>query len=998
MYLNCHSYYSLRYGVLSVPQLLELAIRNGVNEMALTDINSTSACLEFIKEAPKQGIRPIVGADIRNGNTHCYVCLAKNNAGFLELNQLLTKHLHAQSPFPEVPPSFKNVICIFPFEKVLEYEMESFSPDWYIGISVADLNKLKFSHLRKFHKKLVLLQPVTFCNQTHINIHRLLRCIGHNIILSKLSETEQGSSRDRMYPMLELREIFQDFEYILENTQHLMAQCTIEFKYGEERENQNQTTYLGSKEADFEMLLSLVNTRKHKRYKYLNKHILNRIERELDAIQQMDFVSYFLINYDILQYAAKNDYPYIGRGSGANSVVAYILGITNVDPIELDLYFERFINLYRSSPPDFDIDFSWKDRDDITRYIFERFPHTALMGTYVTFQYRAVVRELGKVFGLPKAEIDDFLKGNTRNGKNDYYFKLVTKYGQLIHGFPNYLSVHSGGIVIAKQPVQAYCATFMPPKGFQTLQIDMHIAEAVGIFKFDILAQRGLSKIKDTITLVKENQPDAELLDIENVEPFKNDPAINELLKTGDCMGVFYVESPAMRTLMTRLQTQDYLGLVAASSIIRPGVTNGGMKNAYIERHRFPEKREEAHPVLLEIMKETYGVMVYQEDVLKVAHYFAGLSLAEADVLRRGMSGKGRSKAQFDALEKKFYENCTEKGYSLKVIEEVWDQIKAFAGYAFAKGHSASYAVESYQSLYLKKYFPLEFMTAVLNNGGGFYNLDTYINEIIRCGGKVETPCVNNSDHGNCIKGKTVYLGFGMLKNIEHRSVQRILNERQLYGDFKDFEDFVERCKIGLEQLMILIRVDAFRSFEPIKQRLMWNAHLNDNALKTKNDQAQLFKTKKLNYQLPALKSNSIINAYDNLELMGFTLHDDFCLIRPGKYPNTVAKDLQANVGKRIAILGKLVTSKTTKTSKGDYMAFSTFLDREGICFDSVQFPKIKAKYSLNGLGIYWIQGTVTEDLGYYAITTEQILKVPVIPDPRFSEEQKTEKVSEYKY
>lgn len=992
MYLNCHTYYSLRYGVLSVAQLLELAKKNAIEQLALTDINSTSACLEFVREAPKVDVRPIVGADIRNGNNRCYVCLAKNNSGFLEINQFLTKHLHAKKEFPDVPPPFSDVITIIPFEKVLEYELEDFAPDWYIGISLADLNKLKFSHLRKHTEKLVLLQPVSFCNQTHLNIHRLLRCIDLNIVLSKLPELEQGSAKDTMHSLEELERSFEDFGHILTNTEDILKMCHIDFKFDDGRENQNQQTYLDTASEDYDYLVSLVNEKIHNRYSEITTTITERIERELDAIKQMDFVSYFLINYDIIQYAIKKDYPYIGRGSGANSVVAYILGITNVDPIELDLYFERFINLYRSSPPDFDIDFSWKDRDDVTGYIFERFANTALMGTYVTFQYKAVVRELAKVFGLPKAEIDEFIKGNVQNKKNDQYFRLVTKYGKLIHGFPNYLSVHSGGIVITKKPVQAYCATFMPPKGFQTLQIDMHIAEAVGIYKFDILAQRGLSKIKDAIELIRENQPNAPLMDIEDTTPFKEDPVINDLLKVGDCMGVFYVESPAMRTLMTRLQTQDYLGLVAASSIIRPGVTNGGMKNAYIERHRFPEKRIEAHPVLLEIMPETYGVMVYQEDVLKVAHYFGGLSLAEADVLRRGMSGKGRKKEKFDALEQKFYENCREKGYEEKVIGEVWEQIKAFAGYAFAKGHSASYAVESYQSLYLKKYFPLEFMTAVLNNGGGFYHIDTYINEIFRCGGKVENPCINNSDHGNCIKGKTVYLGFGMIKDLDYRSIQKILNERQLYGAFKSFNDFLDRCKLGLEQLLLLIRINVFRTLEPNKHRLMWFAHLNNHTLKNLNSHPQLFKPKRVNYSLPTLKSEQIIDAYDNLELLGFTLHDDFKFIKPGRYPETKEKDLRRYVNKTIAIIGKLVTSKTTKTSKGDYMAFSTFLDLDGVCFDSVQFPKVMARYPIQGAGIYFIKGIVSEDLGYYAITTEQILKIPRLPDPRFTEEQKTQK------
>ena len=222
--------------------------------------------------------------------------------------------------------------------------------------------------------------------------------------------------------------------------------------------------------------------------------------------------------------------------------------------------------------------------------------------------------------------------------------------------------------------------------------------------------------------------------------------------------------------------------------------------------------------------------------------------------------------------------------------------------------------------------------------------------------------------------------------------MQKILNERQLYGNFTDFNNFLERCKIGLEQLMLLIRINVFRTFEPNKHNLMWNAHLNENSQKNRSVHPQLFKPKRLNYKLPVLKGNSIIDAYDNLELMGFTLQDDFSLLPPRNYPVTVAADLKDYEGKKITILGKLVTSKNTKTSKGDYMSFSTFLDREGVCFDSVQFPNIKAKYAMNGIGIYFIKGVVTEDLGYYAITTEEIVKVPLLPDPRFSEEQKTQK------
>ena len=968
MFTNCHTYYSLKYGILSPQELLQMAMKNGVTNMAVTDINSTTACLEFIKEAPTYGIKPIVGADIRNGNDQCFICLARNNNGYYQINKFISEHLHIKKPFPELPPSLEDVYFIIPFEKALLLEIKNLKENWFIGISTANYNKLRFSKLLQYPEKLVLQQPVTFRSQQDFNVHRLLRCIDLNILLSKLPTKEQGFPNDRMQSPERLREIFADHPHIIANAENLLAQCSVSFGFYESRENQNQNSYLGTTVEDFEYLEKLCEDRISRRYKTVTPEITARIKKELDAIKQMDFVSYFLINYDIIQYARKMDYPYIGRGSGANSVVAYILGITNVDPIELDLYFERFINLYRTSPPDFDIDFSWKDRDDVTRYIFERYPNTALMGTYVTFQYRAVIRELAKVFGLPKAEIDDFIAGKKRNPGNDKYFNLVIKYGSIIQGFPNYLSVHSGGIVILKNPVHWYCATFLPPKDFQTLFIDMHIAEAVGIFKFDILAQRGLSKIKDAIELVRENQPDAEILDIEDVEVFKKDPEINTLLKKGDCMGVFYVESPAMRSLMIKLQTDDYLGLVAASSIIRPGVNKGGMKNEYILRHRDPERRKTAHPVLYEIMPETYGVMVYQEDVLKVAHIFAGLSLGEADVLRRGMSGKGRSKKEFEKLQDQYFKNCKEKGYPEQLINDVWEQISAFAGYAFAKGHSASYAVESYQSLYLKRYFPLEFMTAVLNNGGGFYNYDTYINEIRRCGGTVEAPCINNSDHGNCIKGTIVFLGFGMVKDLEHRTIQKLLTERQLYGNFKSFNDFTERCSIGIEQVMILIRIKAFRCLQSNKFKLMWNAHLLANAQVSTNAMPTLFKQKKINYTLPEFSTNLVMESYDNLELLGFTLIDDFAMVDCGPYGTLTVKDFPQYVNKTISIVGKLVTSKSVKTSKGDVMKFNTFLDREGECFDTVHFPDVVQRFPDSGYGIYLIKGKVIDELGYLSI------------------------------
>ena len=985
MYLNCHSYYSLRYGTFSEEVLLDFALENGLTSIALTDINSTSACLNFIKEAQERDIKPIIGVDIRNGINQQYVMIAKTNIGYQNINEFLTQHLHHKTPFNDIAPTVEECYIIYPFEKALELGNRPFKANEFIGISTNDLNKLPFSPVAQYKDKLVILQTVTFRNQSDFNAHRLLRTIDLNTLLSKLPESEQGDKRHILIAPEVLKIKFHEYPHILYNTDRLMKSCKVMFYFEDHRANQNQIIYGKSRDEDARYLEELCYGKIKERYTTPNLEVYERVEKELQAIKEMDFVSYFLINNDILEYARSKNYPYIGRGSGANSVVAYIIGITNVDPIELDLYFERFINVYRSSPPDFDIDFSWKDRDDITSYIFNRFSNTALMGTYVTFQYRAVIRELGKVFGVPKFEIDNHLKGyRNKKSTSSEYIGLIEKYAHYIHGFPNYLSVHSGGIIITQKPISYYTSTFMPPKGFQTVQFDMNIAEDVGIFKFDILAQRGLSKIKDCLEIIEYNQPNANVEPIDNIEVFKNDSEINKLLNTGDCMGVFYVESPAMRTLMTKLETNDYLNLVAASSIIRPGVSNGGMKNEFILRHRIPEKRKEAHPVMQEILYDTYGVMVYQEDVLKVAHKFAGLSLAEADILRRGMRGKVKSKGQFEQIEKKFIKNCLDKGYSEQLTHEVWDQIKAFAGYAFAKGHSASYAVESYQSLYLKKYFPLEFMTAVLNNGGGFYNIETYVHEIFKKGGRVEAPCINDSDHGNCIKGKTVYLGLGMIKSLEFKTIQRILTERQLYGHFDCFDHFIDRVKISLEQLIILIRIDAFRFTEKDKHILLWEAYLKLEKHQSKEPQPVLFKPNKVEHYMPNISSHLIIDAYDQMELLGFSIFSSFKLLAnplPTVFKSNQLKDY---INKQIEICGKLVTAKGTPTKDKRLMYFGTFLDEEGIFFDTVHFPLIAEKYNMSSNGIYHIKGKVVDDLGCLAIIVDYVKHLPIVPDPRY--------------
>lgn len=977
MYLNCHTWYSLHYGTFSEEELCRLAVASGVRDIAVTDINSSTACLRFYKTALQYNLNPLIGIDFRNGNEQMYIGITKTLTGYRELNTFLSKHLHHKRNFPKDAPELKDCYIIYPFEQVRKHQRTQFKPHEFIGISVADLPRLKFSSYKKYSDKLIFQQPVSFRNKRDYNAHRLLRAIGLNTLLSKLPKSEQGKGTDRMYPLSEIQILFKDFECILENTKQLIANCRVAFEIGPGL-NKNLQVFGNSKKEDENRLRRLCKERFKTRYPHPNREVLKRVAKELQTITDLGFVSYFLINLDIIEYAKSKNYSYIGRGSGANSVVAYILGITNVDPIELNLYFERFINPNRSSPPDFDIDFSWKDRDDVIRYIFERYEHTALMGTYVTFKRRAVIRELGKVFGLPKRNIDKLVAGRFQPHELDSFEKLVFRYSSYIEGFPNYLSVHSGGILILNESVYNFTATFLPPKNFRTLQIDMYIAEEAGLHKFDILAQRGLPKITDAIEIIKQNQPNAKIEDIENITVFKNDPKVNHLLKTGDCMGVFYVESPAMRSLLIQLQTDNYLNLVAASSIIRPGISGGGMKTEYIKRHRQPEKRKEAHPILYEIMPDTYGIMVYQEDVMKVAHYFAGLDLDDADVLRRGMSGKKTQKDQIIRIEQKFRENCLNKGYDPKLIDEVWTQIASFAGYAFPKGHSASYAVESYQSLYLKCYFPLEFMVAVINNGGGFYTMETYLQEIRNCGGTVHAPDINKSDFAASIDGKDIYLGFGHLKNIEHNTCRRILENRNFFGAFLSLADFMERVPISIEQISILINIEAFRFTGKNKYELLWESFFILQKSAHQNHQKRLFHTKSREFQFPEFHSSQLSRIYTQLELLGFHLYHPFSLLKNNITGRLTAKDLKHYVGKSIVIYGTLITFRTIKTKSGKPMYFGTFYDYQFGIFDTVHFPDSVKNYPVYGNGIYRCTGKVVEEFDSFALEIKTIIRMEI--------------------
>lgn len=977
MYLNVHSQYSLRYGTMSIETLVDEAMARGITQMALTDINNSTGIMEFMRRCDEKGLKPIGGIEFRRHKKLLYIGLAQNREGMKELNDFLTEHNLAQTELPDVAPPFQNAFIIYPFS--FEGKLKA---NEFLGIRFDEINKLYGKDLSAVKDKLLALQPVFVLDKVEYRLHEYLRGIDLNTVLTMVTCNDKCTPTDMFMPPGVLEAKYSRYAFISDNTRKLLDSCMMDYPKG--RVNLNRQTFSGNKKDDRELLEKLAMKGLVYRYGKNNKQALAKVRHELKVIFELDFCAYFLITHDIIRYSMSQGYYHVGRGSGANSIVAYCLKITDVDPIELNLYFERFLNAQRTSPPDFDIDYSWDEREDVQDYIFKRYgrDHTALLGTMSTFKDRSIIREIGKVMGLPKAEIDGFTDATRAAfNRDNAVFKKITAIYERMANMPNQRSIHAGGVLISEDPITYYTALDLPPKGMPTVQWDMYEAEKIGFDKYDILSQRGIGHIKMAVSLVEENQE--KKIDIHQVKKFMKDPVVNAQLRSGNTIGCFYIESPAMRQLIRKLNCDNYLILVAASSIIRPGVASSGMMGEYIKFHHAPDQVNYLHPVMEEQLKETYGVMVYQEDVIKICIHFAGMDGTDADILRRGMSGKYRSKKEFDRLVERFFEEAKKLGRPDNIVAEVWRQVSSFAGYSFSKAHSASFAVESYQSLFLKTYYPREFMVAVLNNYGGFYNRYLYVHELQRSGAIVHLPCVNNSDAIVNIQGVDVYLGFVGIHGLEATLMELILDERKANGPYQSLEDFIRRTNIGLEQAITLIRIGALRFTGKSKKALLWEVHLLLGTKVKPTNETELFQLETKNYNLPLLINTKLEDAYHEMELLGFPLSMTiFDLLETEYRGELLTNDLINHVGQTVKMVGRYVCEKTVHTKNNQKMWFGTFLDAEGNFFDTVHFPNRTPTYPFRGHGCYLILGKVVEEFGFASIEVLKFAKLPILTNP----------------
>ena len=766
----------------------------------------------------------------------------------------------------------------------------------------------------------------------------------------------------------------------------------------------------------------------------LREDVRRQLDHELGIITEMGYADYFLVVADIVRYARQEGIPTCGRGSAANSVVAYALGLTHVDPLAHGLYFERFLNQGRSDAPDVDIDFSWRDRDRVLEYAYRTYgaQRVAMIATQVTFQARAAVREVAKVYGLPEGEIATVTKrfgyytgarelrekiaANPRFRGIDLEgepWRTVLAAAERLDGYPRHLGVHPGGIVIAPHRLTDHLPVERAAKGLVITQWDMYPVEDSGLVKIDLLGNRSLAVIDDACREV-ERLHDHHISYV-HFNP-THDRDTRELIRRGDTVGCFYVESPATRGLLRKLECDDFDTLVAASSIIRPGVSSSGMMHAYIERHRGMPFTY-LHPKMEEVLGETYGVMCYQEDVIKVAHHIAGMSLVDADGLRKSMS----KKRNFEKIEKyrvQFLAGARARGVEPDIAEELWRQVASFGGYSFCKAHSASYALVSFQAAYLRAHYPAELMAAVLSNYGGYYATIAYISEAMRMGLELRRPDVNESeiaytgytDSGADREGKRGWLRVGLcqVRGLSEGGRDALVAERRKNGPFTGFEDLVERVGLKPAEIEALIRCGALDGLgEGTRPELMWRALVWQKSSRragtggsgdgggrsraaARPDRPAPAVALTLPLDLPLAEGLPAAPQYDEATMLAYEAETLGYLVSAHPldlYQEAIAgaaerqgppliegRELEAYIGKQVRLVGWMVTAKPIHTVNDEVMEFISFEDTTAL-YEVTVFPRPYRRYAsqLMTRGPFLLTGTVEEEWGAITVTLERL-------------------------
>ena len=986
--LGLCSAYSLLYGVNMPGKLLDRAISLGAGTVSICDINNLYGVHNFLEEAKEKKIKPVIGTALTRNEKRVY-CFVEDKNGFARLCEILTERSKDKdnfNPLKFLREDSSGLVLASANYEILS-ELSGRVKKLYAAITADSLEGIE-AH-KKMSLPLAFLDTSLFLEKDDYFVHKVLRAIGLNKTTGSLAPCDTVKSGEGLLKSeKELTSILYSWPEAARGSAEIAAACGFNELF-------NSFIFPSYGENPFMELRRRVFPGAVERYGELGDTEIDRIEYELDIIEKTGFSAYFLRMDDIVKMAGTGNTRNIcGRGSGAASIVSYALGITNVDPIAHNLYFERFLNPARPDPPDIDVDFAWDERDELIKAVIERFGsnYCARVANHNFFKQRSALRETAKAFGFSDGEISGMEKkletGEVESGiKDEKLWKDILNMAKRIEGLPRGLSMHCGGLVITPEPVCRYAPVEKSLEGFPLLAWEKEGTEARGFVKIDLLGNRSLAVIRDALIRLEE---EGIIID-RPWRPEEDEPTIGALA-SGDSIGVFYIESPAMRQLQKKTGAGDFEHIVIHSSLIRPAANK--FISEYVRRLK-GGKWEPLHPHLESILDETYGILCYQEDVSKTAVALAGFNEAEADKLRKIIAKKAGA-AKLAVYRERFAEGCKKNKVDENTIGKVWAMMLSFDGYSFCKPHSASYAMVSFQSAYLRVHYPAEFMAAVISNQGGYYRPGAYISECRRMGLLLEGPDINKSrwkyfgtsraGAGNGFFKGTIIIGLMAIKGLSRSGTEEIIKERERGGDFLSLENFSRRIKTSRDDIIALCPAGVFDSIakglsRPMQARRLLSMGNN----KTERGNEELFEAgfsfQNRSSKIISAHGQALINRLsitpnllvEEYGALGFlrNLHplalfkDKIALIKTIK-----ALDMAKFIGRYVKLLGWPITQKEVWTKDGLTMSFFS-LEDETAMYETVIFPDIYDRYNrlLFDQRPLIVSGLVLDDQG--AITLE---------------------------
>ena len=998
--LGLISAYSFLYGVHKPKALLDRAASFGIKTVSICDLNNLYGLHSFIEDAKERNIRPVIGAALTVNPSRIpdYIhCFAENREGFSRLCEILSirsRDVKTFDPILNLREDSGGLVLASSNPDTLR-SLAGNVKRLYAAVNPGDLSGAAAG--RNLNLPSAFLDTSLFLDSSDYPVHKVLRAIGLNKTTGSLAACDTVSrGKGVLKTSAALEGFLNSWPDAAKGTAQIAEICQFNDVF-------NGFIFPSYGEDPFAELRKRVYSGASDRYGELGDTEIDRIEYELDVIEKTGFAPYFLRIDDIVKMA--RDGRTCGRGSGAASIVSYSLGITNVDPVAHNLYFERFLNPARPDPPDIDIDFAWDERDELIQKVIENSgkENCARVANHNFFRRRSALRETAKAYGFPDAAVTllerKIFSLREKEENTDPLWLEIYRIASRIEGLPRGLSMHCGGIVITPQAVKSYAPVEKSLEGYPLLAWEKEGAETAGFVKIDLLGNRSLAVIRDAVSNLEETGIDKDELN-SRLSRAVHDKATIEALAKGDSIGVFYIESPAMRQLQKKTGAGDFDHIVIHSSIIRPAANK--FINEYVKRLK-GGKWDPLHPHLKEILDESYGILCYQEDVSKAAIALAKFSEADADNLRKIIAKKAGA-AKLAVYKKQFFEGCRKNEVNEKTIEEIWAMMLSFDGYSFCKPHSASYAMVSFQSAYLRVHYPAEFIAAVLSNQGGFYRPHAYISEARRMRLLVTGPDVNDSkrhyygmSNAECeIENKiyrgNVVIGLMAVKGLSASSAEAIIKEREKNGAFLSLADFSKRIKLDRDDIIALCPAGVFDSISggltrPLQARFLMGAREMKSAGFIKTG-CELFADETGGKPDFMLKNPHVKNApppqishpvlQEEYDALGF-LRSAHPLVLWKEAVMSVKNRVKAShaaeyEGRNVKMIGWPVTQKDVRTKDGLTMCFLSLEDETAI-YETVVFPEVYERYSklLFDQKPLLVFGRVTNDLGAVSVEIQRL-------------------------